>query len=202
MNPTRVRFEPPIDPRMSARERDLVRRGHEALLAAGPLPELPASLRHSPPVTVRSLRPPIRKKSRRKILATTATVLAATAAAAGYLATSHPTEPARGVIAMHATAAAPNAHAILRIGAQDRAGNTAIRLRVRGLPALPRGSYYEMYLTRKGHIVGACGTFKTDGRQSLIELNVQYTLNEYSGWLIRSEHLGTQSGPALLTTEA
>jgi hypothetical protein len=186
---------------MPGRERELVRRTHEALLAAGPLPELPSALRHPPPVNVRRLRPPKGVPSHRRILATAAAALAVTVAAAGYLATGHRTRPARGLVALRATAAAPDARAILRIGVGDRAGNTAIRMRVRGLPALPAGSYYEMYLTDKRRIVGACGTFKTDGGAISIDVNVPYALGEYSGWLIRSEHAGGRPGPVVLTTE-
>jgi Anti-sigma-K factor rskA len=188
-----------IDPRTTGHERNLIRRAHEALVVAGPLPELPLSLLKAPAVRSRSTSHWTRPS--RALLAACAAALALATATLAYLGTSQSTEPARAVIAMHATAAAPAAHATLRVGARDRAGNTHIRLRVRGLPVLPSGSYYEMFLTDKNRVVGACGTFKTDGGDTIVDLNVPYRLGEYSGWLIRSEHLGTQSSPPLLSSQ-
>jgi hypothetical protein len=87
-------------------------------------------------------------------------------------------------ISMHATAAAPQASATVTIDSRDRAGNWPITLRVGGLPPLPQGRYYEMFLTSRGSLVAACGTFRTDGGTTVVHLNVAYRLNEYSGWTI------------------
>ena len=35
---------------------------------------------------------------------------------------------------------------------------------VRGLPELPTGQHYELWLTRKGELAASCGTFRTRGR--------------------------------------
>jgi hypothetical protein len=191
-----------IDPRTTRHERALLQRVHEALVSVGPLPELPPSLRHAPAVASPSLAAPTGKRRRRYLMAAVAATIAIAAATGGYLASTRSTDERHAVIAMHATAAAPGAHATLRIGRRDLAGNTHIRLLVSGLPALRRGSYYEMFLTDKHRLVGACGTFNTDGGDTIVDLNVPYKLGEYSGWLIRSERLGTQSGPPLLTSRA
>jgi anti-sigma-K factor RskA len=194
-------FDSLLDGHLTGRERDRLRRAHDALLRAGPLPELPASLQHAPAVSVRTLRlSPSARPRRRALVAAIAATLALAAAAAGYLLTARPAETFKGTAAMHATAEAPGASGALRIGARDRAGNWPIVLRVRGLPALPAGSYYEMYLTDKGRLVGSCGAFKTDGGTTTVKLNVPYRLSEYSGWLIRRDHTGRPPSPPLLTT--
>jgi hypothetical protein len=198
---TKKDFHSLLDTQISERDRDRLMRIHDALLRAGPLPELPASLQQPPPVAIRRLSvPPPARPRRRVLIAALAATLGLAAAGAGYLFTTGPTETIQGAAAMHATAAAPSAKGVLRIGARDRAGNYPIVLRVRGLPTLSTGSYYDMYLTDKGRLVGSCGTFKTDGGTTVVRLNVPYRLGEYSGWMIRREHAHQPPSPPLLTT--
>lgn len=198
---TQTDFDSLLDTDVSERERDRLRRAHDALLRAGPLPELPASLQQPPPVAIRRLPvPPPAQPSRRVLIAALAATLGLAAAGAGYLLTTGPAETIQGTAAMHATAIAPGATGVLRIGARDRADNYPIVLRVRGLPTLPAGSYYDMYLTDKGRLVGSCGTFNTDGGTTIVHLNVRYRLGEYSGWLIRREHAHQPPSLPLLTT--
>ena len=131
-------FDALLDTHVSEGERDRLRRAHDALLRAGPLPELPASLQQPPPVAIRRLPvPPPARPSRRVLIAALAATLGLAAAGAGYLLTTGPAETIQGTAAMHATAIAPGARGVLRIGARDRAGNYPILLRVRGLPTLP-----------------------------------------------------------------
>ena len=104
-------------------------------------------------------------------------------------------------VAMHATAAAPRASAVLTVGGRDRSGNWSITLHVRGLPALPRGSVYEMYVTDEDRLVGSCGVFRTDGKPTVVEFNVPYTLADDSGWLIRREQPHRPPSAPLLTTQ-
>ena len=103
-------------------------------------------------------------------------------------------------VAMRATAAAPQARATLRIGDADDAGNWPMTLSVRGLPRLPAGGYYEMFLTEKGRVVGSCGTFRTTAGTTVVQLNDPYPLGEYSRWVIRREQrTGAPSRPLLTT---
>jgi hypothetical protein len=151
---TQTDFDSLLDTRVSERERERLRRAHDALLRAGPLPELPASLQQPPPVAIRRLPVPSpARPNRRVLIAALAATLGLAAAGAGYLLTTGPAETIQGTAAMHATAIAPGARGVLRIGARDRAGNYPIVLRVRGLPSLPAGSYYDMYLTDKDSLV-------------------------------------------------
>lgn len=190
-----------IDGNLLGPERDELARAHAALLRVGPLPELPEALSRPPDVVVRRLptgRPA--HPRRRLLLAAAAAAVVATAAGVGYSLSGGSGQGPQRAVAMHATAAAPGAVATLRIGTQDAAGNWPITLRVRGLPALSSGSYYAMYLTDNGRIVGSCGTFKTDSGTTVVELNAPYRLGEYSGWLIRAERPHGPPGPALLAT--
>lgn len=190
-----------VDGHLGGRERERLERVHDALLRAGPLPELPDSLAHPPAVVVRRLPVVARARSRRRpLLAAVAAALAVAAAGTSYFLAGRSEEGLQRAVTMHGTAAAPNAGATLRIGDRDGAGNRPITLRVRGLPPLPSGSYYEMYLTNKGRFVASCGTFRTDPGTTVVRLNVPFRLGEYSGWLIRREQLHSRPGPALLTT--
>jgi hypothetical protein len=184
------------------RQRERLRRAHDFLVQAGPLPELPIPLLQAPPVAIRVLHlAPVRARRRGHVLlGGLAAALVLTAAGGAYVLSSAPTETIRGVVAMRATAAAPRAHAVLTVGARDRAGNLPISLRVRGLPALPAGSFYEMYLTDKGRFVGGCGVFRTDGGTTVVRLSVPYRLGEYSGWIITRQHAHQPPGTPLLAT--
>jgi hypothetical protein len=198
---TQTDFDSLLDTHVSDRDRERLRRAHDALLRAGPLPELSVALQQPPPVAIRRLPLPSPTHPRRRVVVTAlAAALALTAAGAGYLLTTGPAETIQTTATMHATAMAPGATGVLRISARDRAGNGPIVLRVRGLPNLQRGSYYDMYLTNKGRLVGSCGTFKTDGGTTIVRLNVPFRLGEYSGWMIRREHPHQPPSPPLLTT--
>lgn len=138
---------------------------------------------------------------------TAAAAAAATVALAGAGVAHLATAPSAGVagetwrvVAMHATSAAPQAKATLRVGSRDRAGNWAVTLRVRDLPRLPANGYYEMLLTRNGRLVGSCGTFRADGGATVVHLNVPYRITDSSGWLIRRATGDDHLGPLLLTT--
>jgi hypothetical protein len=183
------------------RERDRLARVHAALGRSGPLPELPSSLERPRLAVVRAVRP-AQRRHRRLRVALAAAIAAAAMAAAGvvaYLGTSGGGESGR-LVAMHPTPAAPMAHATLRIGAPDHLGNWPVTLSVRGLPRLPAGSYYEMFLTDRGRLVGACGTFRADPGTTVVRLNVPFALGEYSGWVIRREPAGRHPGLPLLAT--
>jgi hypothetical protein len=186
------------------RDRERLRRAHDLLLRAGQPPKMPPSLSEPPPVAVRVLRPTHASAGRSTrawaLIAPAAATIVVAAGAGAYLSTRQTTS-VHFTLAMHATAAAPGAFAVLRVGGRDRSGNWPITLRVRGLPALPRGSFYAMYLTDKGRIVGSCGVFRTSGRPTVVELNAPYTLSEYSGWLIRREYANERPSPPLLVTQ-
>jgi hypothetical protein len=191
-------------------ERLRLARVHAALVRAGALPELPVSLEHPPPVSARAVPQPRRLRAvpvRRRFALRSGFAFAAAAAAtvalaaggAAYLATA-PRGGTGHVIAMRATSSAPQAHATLRIGIADHAGNFPVTLTVRDLPRLPSHSYYEMFLTYRGRLVGSCGTFRVGSGTTVVHLNVPYRLSGHSGWVIRREPARRRLGPPLLIT--
>src|SRR5919201_4570621 len=143
---------------LAADERARLRGVHDLLVAAGPPAELSPALEGPPSVggAVRLL-----PRRRRGTVLLLAAALAAAAFGGGFLAgaVTHPsaTKSAVVVIPMHGTRAAPNALASISLQKVDRAGNWPMRITVQGLPKLPPGGYYELYLTRHGHIGATCG---------------------------------------------
>jgi len=196
-------FDDLIGSDLPAAEHRRLNEAHDLLLRAGPLPELPASLLRQPAV-VRMLRlvPPPTRRPRRAVVAVAAAVaIAVIAVGAGYFTAGHRTDGFRAaaVVDMHGTAAAPTASATISLGSRDRAGNWPMLVRIKGLPALSRGSY-QVYLTKDGRPVASCGTFKVDGNTTLVRLNAPYDLDEYSGWMITRSRASQPPGPTLLTT--
>jgi hypothetical protein len=189
-----------LDGHVVGAERERLARVHEALVRAGPPPELPGSLAQPPVVAVHPVPAARRARRRRRPLpAAAAAALAVAAGTGAYVLASGPERPPR-VVAMQGTAAAPGARATLLIGARDAAGNWLLTMRVRGLPPLAAGAYYEMYLTRRGRIVVGCGTFKTHAGTTVVRFDVPFRLGEYSGWVVRLERPQGRPGPALLST--
>ena len=72
---------------------------------------------------------------------------------------------------------------------------------MRGLPKLPSGGYYELYLTRKGRPIAPCGSFLVHGGTTRVTLNAPYRLKAFDGWVV-TRHLRGESraGKPLLTT--
>jgi hypothetical protein len=172
-----------------AGERERLHRAHELLVAAGPPPELSPALERAPEVGGRVAFLPERRRGALLLLAA---ALAAAAFGGGFLAgaVTHggSNESALPAISMHGTRAAPNALASIRLENVDSAGNWPMRLTVQGLPKLPSGGYYELYLTRRGHIAATCGTFNVHGGRTVVHLNAPYRLSRFDGWVV-TRHL-------------
>ena len=185
-------------------ERKRLRRVHEMLVAAGPPPELSPALERAPEVGGRVAFLPRRRRGAVLLLAA---ALAAAVFGVGFLtgAVTHngSTRSAVFVVSMHGTRAAPNALASIRLEDVDSAGNWPMQVIVRGLPKLPRGGYYELYLTRKGRPVAPCGSFLVHGGTTRVRLNAPYELKRFDGWVV-TRHLRGQreTGKPLLTTAA
>ena len=93
-------------------------------------------------------------------------------------------EPRR-TVAMEPTASARGASAEIRLGERDVDGNWRMRLDVAGLPELPPGGYYVLWLEKDGEYGGTCGSFNVgaDGN-AVVELNASYRLSEYDRFVI------------------
>jgi hypothetical protein len=187
---------------LPAEERERLRGVHDLLVAAGPPPELSPALERAPSVggAVHFL-----PRRRRAAVLLLAAALAAAAFGGGFLAgavTREGTESAVTVIPMHGTRAAPNALASISLEDIDKAGNWPMRFTVQGLPKLPRGGYYELYLTRDGRIAATCGTFNVHGGRTTVRLNAPYRLRSFDGWVVTRHLPGRpeQASRPLLTT--
>ena len=162
-------FDELVGDELGPRERERLRRAHEALLAAGPPPELPESLARP--------RGPRRHGS---LLLPLAAALALVTASfgAGWVARGDDYE-VDFALGMHGTSAAPAASAELLVFDVDEAGNWPMEMRISGLP----DGRYELVLTRDGKPVESCGLFLVRGRTVTL-LNAPYRLLEYDGWAV------------------
>ncbi|HYZ75796.1 MAG TPA: anti-sigma factor [Gaiellaceae bacterium] len=178
-------FDDLVGEDVPAGERERLRRAHDLLVAAGPPPELSPTLARPPEVGAPVAFLPRRRRAALLLLAA---ALAAAAFGGGFLtgAVTHSASPksAAFVVSMHGTRAAPNALASIRLEEVDAAGNWPMRLTVQGLPKLPSGGYYELYLTRHGRIAATCGTFNVHGGRTVVRLNAPYRLDRFDGWVV------------------
>jgi hypothetical protein len=182
-------------------ERERLLRTHELLIAAGPAPELPPSLRFPPGVP-----PPaeVRTLTRRRLAAAVAVAatLALAAFGAGFLVGDRAADfESVRTLSMRGTALEPDAWGSLQLGRKDPSGNWPMLLRVGGLPELksPRG-YYEMLLTRDGKPVAPCGSFRVHGGTTEVSLNAPYELKRFDGWAVVVHERGHVENPPIVMT--
>src|SRR5215831_9898507 len=144
-------FEELVGEDLPIEEETRLRRAHEMLLAAGPMPELPPSLEEP---TIGERERPRQNENVYQLLPRRRTGAALALAAAialvafvgGYVvgfrhqgfATQY-SVPMHGVTGVEASAK-------IQIGSRDSSGNLPLRVEARGLPKLKTG-YYEMFLT-------------------------------------------------------
>jgi hypothetical protein len=169
---------------LTADEHERLRRVHDLLVEAGPPPELPDGLQ---PVAEeeRANVFPLFPKRRWAAVAALAAALAAATFGLGYLVGDRDAtaEPAR-VVAMTGTPEASAARASLAVFDVDEAGNWPMELTVRGLPPLPPGDAYELWLTRGGKLAEPCGVFVVGSGTTVVPLTAPYQLRDFDGWVV------------------
>jgi len=89
------------------------------------------------------------------------------------------------------------ATATIALLASDAAGNWPMTLEVSGLPPLPRGETYTLWLTRNGELAESCGSFTVAAGTTKVPLNAPYRLRQFDDWVV--VRTGT-AGPILLRT--
>jgi Anti-sigma-K factor rskA, C-terminal len=194
-------FDELVGTEVPEEERARLRRAHELLVAAGPLPELPPELeepRTQEPAEV----VPFFNRRRSAAYLIAAAALAAAAFGGGYLA-GHRENAFAAVrtVRMHGTSLAPNALASVQVGKADDEGNWPMLVKVSYLPELPPRGYYTIWLTRHGKAVAPCGTFRAHGDKTNVQFNVAYTLKRFDGWVVTKWLPGSHGpGPTMLTT--
>jgi len=171
-----------------AEERERLRRTHELLVKAGPPPELSPDLEAVP--WPEESQHPFRPQRRRRPVLLAAAVL--TLVGVGFV-LGQATSPngssslqSERTIHLAGTALDRNATATLQLGSGDRNGNWPMVLHVSGLNTLPKGGYYDLYLTKGGKPVVLCGTFNVAGQQAVIRMSAAYDLSHFdrNGWVV------------------
>jgi hypothetical protein len=183
---------------LATEEQERLRRVHELLLEVGPPAELPRSLRHPH-------RPPAARlvASPRRLAAALAAALAVAGSfALGYVAVDEGIEFDHDFfVEMRGAAGAPNASATLDVGERDDAGNWPMVIRVRGLPELPPGGRYLLYLTKNGRPAAWCGSFRVHEGTTTAPLNAPYRFDRYDGWVVRADIPGRLDTRPYLVSE-
>jgi hypothetical protein len=182
-------------------ELERLRRAHQLLVAAGPPPELSPRLADAPRTasTKRSGLTAGRRKGTAFLLA--AGVVAA-AFAIGFLVGGRGGDQFQGggAFAMHAVAAPNTARGSIQVGNRDRVGNWPIQLRVSGLKKLPKGQWYELYLTEHGKITAWCGAFAAAEKgRTVVDMSVPYKLEAGVNWVVTTSER-KHPRPIVLTT--
>lgn len=190
-------------------ERGRLRRAHDALLAAGPPPELSPALHHPPGTD--EYRAEVRVLPRgyppRRLAA--AVVLAAAVAVAAFAGgyalgggdggdgRAAPTFVRQVELRGGAT---PDALAVVQVGATDTVGNREMVVTVEGLPRLQGDDYYTLFMTKGGRTVVPCGTFNVRGgvRRTTVRLLVGYDLSRFDGFALARYSVATHRNTVLL----
>jgi hypothetical protein len=181
-------------------ELEQLRRAHDLLVAAGPPPELSPRLAEAPAAIGRVSWMPRRRRGAAFALAAGVT---AAAFGVGFLIGdrgSSQFQSQGSPIAMHAVASGSPAKASILIGSRDEVGNWPLLVRVSGLKPLPKGVWYELYLTKNGKTAAWCGAFSVNASgRTTIHFSVPYRLKDYNGWIV-TPSTPRRSPPVLLTT--
>lgn len=190
---------------LAADEEARLRRIHDLLLFVGPPPELPPAVATAPGTfeeveheqeRLRELGLPPRGRGR--VLALAGALVAAALIAGFLVGRADGGFETDYSVAMRATPQAQGASALIDVGKRDDAGNWPLRLKVSGLPPLPEGGWYELYLTRGGKPVASCGTFRTRPGTSEVRLNAPYSFEGPHGWVIVEQRAGRRPSRPLL----
>ena len=156
----------------------------DALLRSVPAP--PASVPHALADAVRGIPSARPARAPRRFAAALAFAAAVTAALGlGYLAGGERGGDEQYRVAMRATEEARGASAEIRVGERDEeTGNLTLELDVSGLPKLPEGGYYALWLAKDGRYAGTCGTFGVGEDETTVSMNVSYDFDDYDAWVI------------------
>jgi hypothetical protein len=191
MTDYRPDFETLVGDDLPPDEHERLLRVHELLLEAGPPPELSPELAATPkPQKAQIFSFP----RRRRTVLMLAASLALAVFAVGWLGGEHQkTATVERTVRMNG---AGGARASLDVYTMDKAGNWPMKMSVNGLPELPAGQTYALWLTKDGRLESPCGTFSVGPGTTTVRLNAPYHLKEYSGWVV----VRTGTTAPLLTT--
>jgi hypothetical protein len=188
---------PPFDEIVDADDPERARLAsvHELLVAAGPPAELPPSLEFAPPEP----RAHTLTFERRRYTTIAAVAIAATVLFAVGYAVGGRNAPPTPVQTLTMKGAAGSVTGSLDLLPKDEAGNWPMTLSVEGLPPLPDGETYTLWLTKDGELAEPCGAFVVAGGKTTVPLNAPYRLKQFDEWVV--VRTGT-TGPVLLRNVA
>lgn len=186
---------------LDEQERARLERVHQMLVFAGPPPELPPALLEPDAEPTGHHQEGLPRRRAGAVIAIAAAI-ALIAFLGGYLYGGHGGKEfsSLGTINMHGTRAAPNASATIDVGKRDSSGNWPLKLVVHNLPALPKRSYYEMFLTKDRKPVASCGTFSSGDKTVTVRLNAPYNSRRYDGWVVTRQVRQSTAHPVVLST--
>ena len=175
-------FDELVGPDVEASERARLLRVHEALVAAGPPPDLSPTLA-APPAP--DFVPIARRGRRRAGLVALAAAFGAVTFVIGVLVAEGGGPSTDRVIAMTGTGGATASLEIFEI---DEAGNWPMELEVDGLGPSAGGGLYQLWLTKDGDLAALCGSFlaEIDG-STVVPMNAPWKLNDFDGWVVVEE---------------
>jgi hypothetical protein len=181
-------------------ELERLRRVHDLMVAAGPLPELSPRLAEAPKVAERQSWLPRRRRGAALVLSAG---LVAAAFGIGYLVGDRGPSQFSAIgqpKQMHGVSGQRTARASILIGERDSVGNWPLLVRVSGLKKLPKGQWYELYLTRKGKPPAYCGAFSVHAAgRTTVRFTVPYSFKGDIGWVVTTSKKAPQR-QVLLTT--
>lgn len=196
-------FDELIGDEVDGAERERLHRMHDLVLLAGPPPELSPRLEAGPTLGMTLGRRSRPARRRLMLLAAAIAVLVATFVI-GYVSgngSGNSPSASERVIKLAGTTAAPTAFASLELESRDSSGNWPMRVSVTGLPRLPDGKYYEVWLVRGGKIFGSCGSFVVGGPKGTtsVYVNAPYRLKSGDSWIVtRWTPAERRPGPVVL----
>jgi len=170
-------FDELVGPDVEASERARLERVHEALIDAGPPPDLPPRLSAAPTSNVVPL-----ARRRRAGLVLLAAAFGAVAFAAGFLVADAGGPSTDQVIALRGPGGAAASLVVFEI---DEAGNWPMELDVEGLAPPTSGGRYQLWLTKDGKLSALCGSFlaEPDGT-TVVPMNAPWRFSEFDGWVV------------------
>jgi hypothetical protein len=110
---------------------------------------------------------------------------------------------AQHVVRLHGTAAMRDATVVVRIGKRDSTGNLPMAVTAEGLPHLPGGQFYYLYMTKGGKRIVVCTSFNVDGgnKQTTLRFVVGYPLKPFDGFAVTQWRPQTRQERQLMSAQ-
>jgi len=170
-------FDELVGSDLESSERARLERVHEALVEAGPPPDLTPRLSAPPTSNVVPL-----ARRRRAWPVLLAAAFSAVAFAVGFLVADSGGPSTDRVIALSGPGGATASLVVFEI---DDAGNWPMELEVEGLDPPGSGGLYQLWLTKGGKPAALCGSFlaEPDGT-TVVPMNAPWRFDEFDGWVV------------------